>query len=105
MTLIQQQAELKKLQDTIWCLQREVIENIERTKKLSISPERLWGRHELANFKRLNAVLNSLDRLEVRGRDSAGISLLFIFSKKNYDILRQEIAGAGLEQQFKQKNR
>ena len=94
---------IEKLQDTIWCLQREVIENIERIKNLSISPERVWGCHELANFKRLNAVLNSLDRLEVRGRDSAGISLLFTFSKKNYDILRQEIAGAGLEQQLKQR--
>jgi glucosamine--fructose-6-phosphate aminotransferase (isomerizing) len=36
-------------------------------------------------FKKINAVLNSIDRLEVRGRDSAGISLLFIFDATEYE--------------------
>lgn len=96
-------ARLEKLQDTLWCIKKEIIENIEKIKTLSIRPDKLWGEREFINFKRINAILNSLDRLEVRGRDSAGISILYTLTKKDFDDFRKKIINDGLEQQLRQR--
>ncbi|MFO7558543.1 MAG: SIS domain-containing protein [Desulfobacterales bacterium] len=75
---------IEKLKDIAWCLDVEVLENIKKVRKLlekfneEISPETVMI------FRKINAVLNSIDRLEVRGRDSAGISLMFIISEDEY---------------------
>ena len=36
-------------------------------------------------FKKINTILNSIDRLEVRGRDSAGISLIFVLKAGEFE--------------------
>ncbi|HET6460715.1 MAG TPA: SIS domain-containing protein [Syntrophales bacterium] len=66
------------MKDIIWGLEKDVLENIEKIRRLSqagngaeISPE------SFAKYKRINFLLNCLDRLEVRGRDSAGIQVSF----------------------------
>jgi glucosamine--fructose-6-phosphate aminotransferase (isomerizing) len=40
-------------------------------------------------YKQINTVLNSIDRLEVRGRDSAGISLLFVLVQSEYELFEE----------------
>jgi glutamine---fructose-6-phosphate transaminase (isomerizing) len=42
----------------------------------------------------INSVLNSLDRLEVRGRDSAGISLMFVLDGSEYEKFQDALSAA-----------
>ncbi|MEF2229706.1 MAG: SIS domain-containing protein [Pseudodesulfovibrio sp.] len=70
----------EQLADYLWQLDREMLRNIDRT--LALMPEALArdpmarDRHFLAWGAEL--VLESIDKLEVRGRDSAGIAVAFI---------------------------
>jgi glucosamine--fructose-6-phosphate aminotransferase (isomerizing) len=70
----------EQLDDYLWQIEREVLENVDRT--LAIMPPALADdstardRHFLAWGTEL--VLESIDKLEVRGRDSAGIAVAFI---------------------------
>ena len=66
------------MKDIIWGLEKDVLENIEKIRRLAgadsvneISPE------SFTKYKRINFLLNCLDRLEVRGRDSAGMQISF----------------------------
>lgn len=70
----------ESLDDYLWQIDREVLSNIDRT--LRIMPESLAAdstvrdRHFLAWG--MEQVLESIDKLEVRGRDSAGVAVAFI---------------------------
>ena len=72
---------LETLEDVAWCIRRELLANMEKIDALMdpargpLSPERVEV------FYNINAVLNSIDHLEVRGRDSAGISLMFMLDE------------------------
>ncbi len=74
------EALLERLEDYLWQIDREVLANVGRVK--AIMPEALarnteaLHRHFLAWG--LEQVLESIDKLEVRGRDSAGIAVTFI---------------------------
>jgi len=68
--------------DTAWQLRRDLLENIPKVRSL------LGGRDEGGRRTRLhgwtlNLVLNSIDRLEVRGRDSAGLAVYLRFPSKS----------------------
>ncbi|MBF0202387.1 MAG: SIS domain-containing protein, partial [Desulfamplus sp.] len=92
---------LEALKDIQWCLSMEILKNIESMEKLSLNPLSQLEYPEIAILKQINAVLNSIDRLEVRGRDSAGISIMFTFEKGEFDKFRQEAQRAGLGEQFR----
>lgn len=94
---------LEKLADIGWCLKKEIFENITLIDTLSLNLEKNGNARGLKVFKRLNAVLNSIDRLEVRGRDSAGISLLFTFTKQEFERFREGMIKAGLSERLKQR--
>lgn len=94
---------IETLHDIIWCLEKEVLENLERVRDLALISQIPGTEEEIAVFKKINAVLNSIDRLEVRGRDSAGISLIFVFSKKEFEAFREDLLKAGLGDQLKQR--
>ncbi|MCP4670554.1 MAG: SIS domain-containing protein [Desulfobacula sp.] len=98
---------LDKLEDIGWCLKKEILNNISAIDKLAIN---LRNSDNITNnirglkvFKRLNAVLNSIDRLEVRGRDSAGISLIFTFTKQEFENFREGLIKAGLSERLRQR--
>ncbi len=93
----------EKLEDIHWCLKKEVADNITAVGELSMGLEASGNRKGLKVFKRLNAVLNSIDRLEVRGRDSAGISIIFTFTKQEFENFRQGMIKAGLSERLKQR--
>jgi len=94
-------AGLEKLKDAHWCLTAEIQDNIDRTKALVTYPPAARNQASVKIFKEINAVLNSIDRLEVRGRDSAGISLLFILEKDAFlafqNVLEQDDLLSALE--------
>jgi glucosamine--fructose-6-phosphate aminotransferase (isomerizing) len=98
---------IDQLKDILWCLKKEVINNIEAIKQLAPGIENQNNPAGTALFKRINAVLNSLDRLEVRGRDSAGISVLCTLDEKEFSkyksILKQKGIFEGLENRSNQQ--
>ena len=63
--------------DTAWRIRKDVLENAEKIRTLC-GPEPV-ARETLIHFWHLNLVLNNLDRLEVRGRDSAGTAFYLHF--------------------------
>ena len=73
------------LKDAAWCIKKEVSDNISKIKDLINRDIEDPDLLTLAIFKKINSVLNSIDRLEVRGRDSAGISLMFWLDKNEFD--------------------
>lgn len=66
------------MKDICWGLEKDVLGNIERIAELSGSDKideiPVEG---FRKYMKINSLLNSLDRLEVRGRDSAGIQMSF----------------------------
>jgi glucosamine--fructose-6-phosphate aminotransferase (isomerizing) len=69
---------LVRLKDIIWALEKDILDNQDRIVKLAgaSSPSDLTPA-ALAKYRDINFLLNCIDRLEVRGRDSAGIQILF----------------------------
>jgi len=90
------------LKDVAWCLTVEVLENVTKTGELlGEGPQAEAG--QLVIYKNINTVLNSIDRLEVRGRDSAGLSLMFVVEQGVYEQLEDELQTAGLTGQFTER--
>ncbi|MEI6314199.1 MAG: SIS domain-containing protein, partial [Syntrophus sp. (in: bacteria)] len=64
------------LKDIAWALEKDILENIDKIFKLAGCSELpLPSKGALKKYLQLNFLLNCLDRLEVRGRDSAGIQI------------------------------
>lgn len=92
---------IERLKDIFWCLKKEILDNILAIKNLTqgLLPE--TTPKAITIFKRINAVLNSIDRLEVRGRDSAGISAVFTLKKNGFENFRKALIRAGLADALK----
>jgi glucosamine--fructose-6-phosphate aminotransferase (isomerizing) len=100
------QAQIEKIKDIVWSLDTEIAANVDKIKDLMGSSSPPPTPVTLAIYKNINAVLNSIDRLEVRGRDSAGISLMFILDKKAFGIFQDEInqpQNLGLQEELKKR--
>lgn len=93
--------QLETLRDIHWCLSKEILDNFGRIQEISATPLSDLSRNEFSIFKQINAILNSIDRLEVRGRDSAGISLLFTLEKSEFEAFRKKMSASGLGEQLK----
>lgn len=65
-----------RLRDAAWLIKQDFLANIDRVKL--IVPEELQQAPNLNAWK-ITAVINNIDRLEVRGRDSLGISVAVTF--------------------------
>ncbi|WP_299981670.1 SIS domain-containing protein [Desulfobacula sp.] len=94
---------LEKLRDICWCLKKEILDNITAISNLTTDLESGGNVRGLKIFKRINAVLNSIDRLEVRGRDSAGISVILTFTKPEFENFMEGVIKAGLSERLKQR--
>lgn len=94
---------LEKLKDIFWCLEKELLDNILAIKKLTAPMNSHTSESGLKIFKRINAVLNSIDRLEVRGRDSAGISVMLTLSEQEFDRFRETLSEKGLSDALKKR--
>ena len=88
------------LKDIIWTINVELAGNLSRIKALMGEDAGQRSDTCITVFRQINAVLNSIDRLEVRGRDSAGISILFIFPQSDYDALATALDKSGLTEDF-----
>jgi glucosamine--fructose-6-phosphate aminotransferase (isomerizing) len=94
---------VEKIRDIAWCLRCEILDNIKKTKDLCkvravpLKPE------TVGFFKKINAILNGIDRLEVRGRDSAGISLMFVLNPDEFDKFENAIKKADIRNQLEER--
>ena len=91
------------VKDMIWCLDVELAENISRLKALMSESGGENPDSRISVFRQINAVLNSIDRLEVRGRDSAGVSILFILPAASFEALAAELDRLDLSSEFERR--
>jgi glucosamine--fructose-6-phosphate aminotransferase (isomerizing) len=89
-------ARIEKLKDAAWCIHKEILDNIIQIKDLCRGLIQPPGPEAIGVFAKLNAVLNSIDRLEVRGRDSAGISLMFVLNATEFDNYEKALQQANI---------
>ncbi len=92
------------IKDIIWCLTSENANNIKKVKDFLRNDHETPTSYEVNIFKEINAVLNSLDRLEVRGRDSAGISMMFVLDDSEFDRFEETIKKGNLYDQLKERS-
>jgi len=73
-------AALTILKDCLWALDQDIFSNLERILYLTGSdhPSNLTV-EGFKKYREINLLLNSIDRLEVRGRDSAGVQISLSF--------------------------
>ena len=95
---------IEKIKDIAWCLKVELLDNISKTKGLMGDGDFARSVEAVKIFRNLNTVLNSIDRLEVRGRDSAGISLLFLFEQNDFASIEKALSNAGLSEQIESRS-
>jgi glucosamine--fructose-6-phosphate aminotransferase (isomerizing) len=88
------------LKDVVWAIQTEILDNIRKVRDLSGMEawDAPWD--VIKMYRNINTVLNSIDRLEVRGRDSAGISLLFFLDTDAYADFKHTLDQNGLTDTF-----
>jgi len=92
---------IESLLDTHWCIQNEITSNIQSIRELIHPVHGKASKDSVNVFKKINSVLNAMDRLEVRGRDSAGISLLFTLTKDNFETFRKKLIDDTIYKQLK----
>ncbi|HUU39316.1 MAG TPA: SIS domain-containing protein [Desulfatiglandales bacterium] len=88
------------LKDIHWPLKEEILNNLEKIEGLSRSTDKDMPQLVFKQLKNINVLFNNLDRLEVRGRDSAGISVIAIVEKKDYLLFEKELAKRSLLDEF-----
>jgi len=96
-------ARIEDLKDIRWCITSEIITNIEKVSDLSGFSNNSLSPSVIITYKNINAVLNSIDRLEVRGRDSAGISLMFILGVEEFKRFKERIDNEKLSEWFNER--
>ncbi|WDP88997.1 MAG: SIS domain-containing protein [Desulfobacter sp.] len=96
--------QLEALRDIHWCLKKEILDNIQAIGALAPGLDRVPSDTGLLLFKRINAVLNSIDRLEVRGRDSAGISVMCTLSAQEFKNYKAALEKEGLTRVLKERS-
>jgi glucosamine--fructose-6-phosphate aminotransferase (isomerizing) len=80
------------LKDVHWDLRKDVLDNLERILHLAnVDSVNLLTPEGFEKYRSLNFLFNCLDRLEVRGRDSAGIQLNF--TPADDAVLTKNLAG------------
>jgi glucosamine--fructose-6-phosphate aminotransferase (isomerizing) len=84
------------LKDIVWSLKEEILQNMEKIEELSTFTNRNIPFLAFTQLKSINTLFNNLDRLEVRGRDSAGISIIAIVEKKDYLEFEKELTKKSL---------
>ncbi|MFA6012118.1 MAG: SIS domain-containing protein [Desulfobacteraceae bacterium] len=94
---------IETLLDIHWCLVKEIFSNIKKVKDLAKPIHDAPSKPMVMVFKKINSVLNAIDRLEVRGRDSAGLSLLFTLSKDQYETFKKKLTDETLASQLSKR--
>jgi len=90
------------LKDIAWELECDLLGNLDRITALA-GGHALGdlGAESLENYRTLNLLLNALDRLEVRGRDSAGVQMSFAIPTSTlWEEIERELHHRNLTEAF-----
>lgn len=93
---------LIQFKDILWGLKEDLLKNQDKILSLC-GAERLLSPWVFRKYQRLNFLLNALDRLEVRGRDSSGVQIAFQLLDGVTEKVIQKIKDAGLSTEFLQR--
>ena len=96
-----------QLKDICWILEKDILSNLQKILTLTgarnipaVTPA------AFRKYRKLNLLLNALDRLEVRGRDSAGIQLNFILKDNNeMQGIFEQIRENGLAEDYRERTK
>jgi glucosamine--fructose-6-phosphate aminotransferase (isomerizing) len=94
----QRNAAVVRLKDALWAVQRDRLPHAEAVRELAGGD--VPNEAAAAAFASLQTALSALDRLEVRGRDSAGISVLVAGIDPEAPVLRVLRAGRDADPLF-----
>jgi len=96
-------ARLVALRDAAWCLEAEFLGMLARARDLA-GPGA--GAKLLREMRKLTSTLDALDRIEVRGRDSAGVLVLAAFpSAREWEAFRGGLGAEGLAEDLERRRR
>jgi glucosamine--fructose-6-phosphate aminotransferase (isomerizing) len=93
-------ARLTALRDIGWSLEHDVLQTIDQVTQLGRLDQEACPPAGVGRLQDLNLILNNLDRLEVRGRDSAGLSWLVVVPDSPYTRFMQTLERASLLEEF-----
>jgi glucosamine--fructose-6-phosphate aminotransferase (isomerizing) len=95
------------MKDVIWSLEKDILGNVEKIASLTGLDDISQLRPEAyRKYKNINFLMNCLDRLEVRGRDSAGLQISFTFpDKAAFEKIQGALQDKGLHDDFSKRIR
>jgi len=96
-------ARIEKFKDITWCIRNEIIDNLSKIDALLNGSRKQPQPSVVSTFKKINTVLKSIDRLEVRGRDSAGISLMFVLDPVEYTRFKETLKQKNIDHQLEER--
>ncbi|MFC1857175.1 SIS domain-containing protein [Thermodesulfobacteriota bacterium] len=96
---------IEDLKDIAWCLTWEISDNVQKVKTLISDPSPAVPPAVVKLFKNINSVLNSIDRLEVRGRDSAGLSMKFVLTDHDFAQFKDVLETRRLYRELEKRTR
>ncbi|MGH3747550.1 MAG: SIS domain-containing protein, partial [Micromonosporaceae bacterium] len=82
----QAQRLLRDVKDQVWALRHDRVQAAVRSSELAGAE---WNDRSVISYVAINSVLDALDRLEVRGRDSAGIAIWVRLAPEDRAQLRE----------------
>ncbi len=91
--------------DCVWGIERDVLSNMDKIIYLA-GPKGRKGisKEGFRKYRNINLLLSSLDRLEVRGRDSAGIQITFALKERGaLDKALRDIRNRGLYDEWEKR--
>lgn len=94
------------LKDAAWALEKDILDNLDRIAALAgeaVNPE-LTGQ-AFRRYQQINFLLNALDRLEVRGRDSAGLQVSFLLDPAGLATVMDKLAREGGLDDYRARSR
>ncbi|MBW2481898.1 MAG: SIS domain-containing protein, partial [Deltaproteobacteria bacterium] len=94
---------IEKLKDIAWSLENDILSNIKKVRNFLAHSPQPPSRTSVSMFKKINAVLNSIDRLEVSGIESAAISIMLIFAPLEFQKFEAALTKAGIQEKFKER--
>jgi glucosamine--fructose-6-phosphate aminotransferase (isomerizing) len=90
------------LKDIQWILEKDILDNFAKIIDLSDAKEiTALNPAAFKKYRQINLLLNALDRLEVRGRDSAGLQIVFTLKKgKDMESILLNLKKKGLYEDY-----
>jgi len=90
------------IKDLVWGLEKDILSNFEKIIDISGAKNAsAINSNSFKKYRKINFLLNALDRLEVRGRDSAGLQIVFVLEHgKAIENLASSLKEKGLYEDY-----